>query len=556
MIWVILAFPGSQAQYLPTLRGEISSQLSTYFVPGDRHEGEALYVTFPRGISLLKDGLWMEGVKISFGKAKEVEALYPTGAKFNYLRGKDPTKWRRNVPGFRAVAYREVYPGIDLVITGKGKGTLEFQWVVKPGADPGRIAIGLEGGEFRMRDGELYVVRDGQEVIRISPPKAYQGSEEVEVGQVLTGKVLRYRLGKYDPTHTLVIDPDLSSLAASTFLGGSMDDYINAVAVDNSGNVYVAGGTSSSDFPTTPGAYDNSLSDSADAFVAVFSPDLSSLLGATFLGGNSADHINALAVDNSGNIVVAGYTFSSDFPTTFGAYDNTLDGYSSAFVSVLSSDLSSLLHSTFLGGTEGDGIYAVKIDALGNVVVAGRTTSPDFPATSGAYDDTHNGSVDAFVSVLNPDLSSLLQATFLGGSAWDYTTSMELDNSGNVVVTGYTSSSDFPTTSGAYDGSYNGGTYDAFVSIFGTITSVAERPSERAYDYTLEEDLLKITLKEPAYVGLNIYSADGHLVGRITAGYLPAGRHTLKLPDLPSGTYSIRMRIGEEIHTFKVVGRR
>jgi len=287
------------------------------------------------------------------------------------------------------------------------------------------------------------------------------------------------------------LDSGLTSLLASTFLGEGAG---SSLALDTSGNVYVTGSTSSSDFPTTSGAYDTSYGGSGDVFVSKLDGGLTSLLASTYLGGNAPDSGNSLALDTSGNVYVTGTTYSTDFPTTSGAYYDTSldDSWGDAFVSKLDSGLTSLLASTYLGGNASDDGNFLALDTSGNVYVTGWTGSSDFPTTSGAYDTSFNGGGfgDAFVSKLNSGLTSLLASTYLGGAEDnndedEYGTSIALDTSGNVYVTGLTSSSDFPTTSGAYDTSFNGGDYDVFVSKLdsdlsscGVATAITSSPSE------------------------------------------------------------------------------
>ena len=209
-----------------------------------------------------------------------------------------------------------------------------------------------------------------------------------------------------------------------------------------------------------------------DVFVSKLNSGLTSLLASTYLGGSNYEVLwqvgISLTLDTSGNVYVTGYTYSSNFPTTSGAYDTSFNGYYDVFVSKLDGGLTSLLASTFLGGSDFDSGYSLALDTSGNVYVTGYTSSTDFPTTSGAYDTSFNGGYnDVFVSKLNSGLTSLLASTFLGGSGYDYGNSLTLDTSGNVYVTGWTDSTDFPTTSGAYDTSYNGGGVsvgDVFVS--------------------------------------------------------------------------------------------
>src|SRR3989339_112096 len=251
----------------------------------------------------------------------------------------------------------------------------------------------------------------------------------------------------------------LTSLLASTFLGRNSDEYGYSIAIDAGGNVYVTGETLSSDFPTTPGAYDTSYNSGYhDAFVSKFNSGLTSLLASTFLGGGSGDYGRSIAVDAGGNVFVTGNTGSKDFPATSGVYTIAHNGGNDdAFVSKLNSGLTSLLASTFLGGYSNDYGKSIVLDGGGNVYVTGETVSPNFPTTAGAYDTSYNrGSKDTFVSKFNSGLTSLLASTFLGGISNDYGKSIAIDAGGNVYVTGTTHSTDFPTTAGACDTSSHG----------------------------------------------------------------------------------------------------
>lgn len=176
------------------------------------------------------------------------------------------------------------------------------------------------------------------------------------------------------------------------------------------------------------------------------SDDLTTLFASTIPGGYNDDQINTLALDTQGNVYVAGWTGSSDFPTTPGTYDTSIDGYVDAFISKFNSDLSSLIFSTFLGGRGWEAITAFAFDIQGNIYVAGATSSTDFPTTPDAYNPSLNHSYHAFVSKLNSNLSILQASTFLGGSAGDVVADLTLDGNGDVYVVGATNSSDFPTT--------------------------------------------------------------------------------------------------------------
>lgn len=349
--------------------------------------------------------------------------------------------------------------------------------------------------------------------------------EPVEVSYAIEGREYGFRLGKYDKGKALVIDPllsstflgggitdvanavvigptgdvyvagetvsttsfpvtpgaydevpegakdafisrfsgDLSTLLSSTFLGGGSDDTAYNMAVDPAGDVYVTGETKSINFPTTPGAFGTVQNGNSDAFVSKLSGDLTGLLASTLLGGGLNDIARAVAV-HSGNVYVAGETASAaGFPVTSGAYDETPNGAPDAFVSKLSGDLTGLLASTFLGGGTVDRANHMAVDPGGNVYVAGETSSTDFPTTPGAYDGSHNGASDAFVSRLDGDLTALVASTFLGGGSNDMAHQIAISGVDLYVAGETASTGNFPTTPGAFDRTH-GGDVDAFVS--------------------------------------------------------------------------------------------
>ena len=297
-------------------------------------------------------------------------------------------------------------------------------------------------------------------------------------------------------------------------MGGSSDvEWGSSIFIDLTGNIYVIGSTRSSDFPITTGAYDtyiNGVDYSYDAFITRLDKDLTSLLASTYLGGSGYyDNGNSIAIDSNGYVYVAGNTESSDFPTTIDASDTSYGGYGDAFVSKLNSNLTSLLASTFLGGSSHyDDGSSITVNSNGNIYVTGKTSSSNFPTTTGSYDTYYNGSdTDVFVSKLSGDLINLLSSTYLGGSSNDYGNSIITDSSGNIYVTGKTSSSNFPTTTGAYDTSYNGVYGDAFVSKLNSdLTSLLA--STFLGGNTNDEGISIIINQEDIYVAGNTLSID------------------------------------------------
>jgi hypothetical protein len=258
---------------------------------------------------------------------------------------------------------------------------------------------------------------------------------------------------------------DLSGLLSCTLLGGSYWDYGTTLGFDASGNVYIAGCTYSTDFPTTSGAYDRTFNGGdCDAFVAKFNSSLSALAASTLIGGYQFDTIHAMDIDPSGNVFVAGYVTSEDYPCTSGVYDASHNGGTDVNVSGFDNNLTHLLASTYIGGGEDEWADGLVIDGSGNIYITGTTYSSDYPSTPGAYDPSHNGVYDGFISKLNGNMTTLAASTFIGGSDYDRVNDLKIDTSGNVFVAGRTHSSDYPCTAGAYDASLNGDSGDALVS--------------------------------------------------------------------------------------------
>ncbi len=265
-----------------------------------------------------------------------------------------------------------------------------------------------------------------------------------------------------------------TGLIYSTFLGGTGSDGGSGIAVDGSGFAYVTGFTTSSNFPTTLGAFDTSHNGWYDVFVSWLNPSGSGLSYSTYLGGSGPEFPLGIAFDGTSNVYITGETQSADYPTTSGAFDTTYNGgtLGDAFVTkVKLIGFTSLAYSTFLGGSGGDNGFGLALDGSGNAYVTGLTTSTDFPTTPGALDTVSNGH-DAFVTKLNAAGSALDYSTYLGGIGVDFARGIALDSSGNAHVTGSTTSGDFPVTPGAFDTDKNG-FYEAFVTKLNAAGSAA-----------------------------------------------------------------------------------
>ncbi len=254
-----------------------------------------------------------------------------------------------------------------------------------------------------------------------------------------------------------------SDLIYSTFIGGSTWEHGNAIALNDENNAFITGYTYSGDFPTTNGAFDDSYNGGGpDVFICQLDSAGSNILFSTFIGGSNYDYCYTLALDHENNAYITGFTESSDFPTTIDAYDEGFNGDNDVFVCKLNNDGSNLLYSTFIGSSNNDYSYSIALDSNNNAYITGFTASNDFPTTIDAYDQSQNGDDDVFVCKLNADGSNLIYSTFIGGTSSDGGNSLTLDSENNTYITGETSSSNFPTTSGAYDESQNSGK-DAFI---------------------------------------------------------------------------------------------
>jgi len=281
--------------------------------------------------------------------------------------------------------------------------------------------------------------------------------------------------GAYDTNFSAVYDvfvtkinPDGTSLIYSTYLGGSNNDHSYGIGIDDHGNAFVTGYTLSDDFPTTTGAYDTTFNGGyvyGDAFVTKIYPSGTSLGYSTYLGGSDEDSGNAIAVGEEGKVYITGYTDSDNFPTTAGAYDTTFNGgamLGDAFVTKINSIGTTLVYSTYLGGSGNESGNGIALDGGENAFVTGNTTSDDFPTSTAAYDDSHNGSQDVFVTNIKSTGASLGYSTYIGGSDRDFGQGIAVIGS-TAYVTGYTESENFPTTSGAHDTSL-GGQFDGFIA--------------------------------------------------------------------------------------------
>ena len=405
-------------------------------------------------------------VQMNFEGAKPKTRMVGTDQQpgiYNYFIGNDRSRWATDVRRYSGVRVENLYEGIDAVYY-LDEGRPRYDLVVAPGADASLIRMSFTGAE------QLSVAQDGaleiatsMGVLRQQGLFAYQivdgARESVRCGfEISVTGAVTFALGHYDSHRPLVIDP----LVWSTFMGAGSEDRAYAVAVDPAANVYVAGRTRNADFPTTSGAYDRTFAGDIDVIVAKIASDGTQLDYATMLGGSSYEVAYGLTIDTDGSAVITGFTNSSEYPTTDGAFDRTYNSGADAFVTRLHADGTDLRYSTLLGGAQLDAGSDVITDADGNAYIVGFTSSTAWPTTTDAADRTYNGGSDVFACKISSDGSNLTYSTFIGGSGVDEGYSIEVNSIGNAFITGYTNSPSFPVTDGAYDVTYNGG-YDAFL---------------------------------------------------------------------------------------------
>lgn len=377
----------------------------------------------------------------------------------NYFIGNDPKKWHTDIPQFAGVHYRGVYPGIDLVFYGS-QGRLEYDFKVSPGADPSQAELQFDGAtKLELSDGDLLLKGAGADV-RLQAPRVYQsvaGQQQPIDGRFVLRAANRvgFEIGAYDRARELVIDPTISY---STFFGGADGATSSpSIAVNGNGNIYLAGSTTADDLPlssVTPFQSTLGGSGAQNVFVAELNPTqgTTGLVAMTYLGGSGTDTSVGLAVDDSGNAYVAGYTTSSNFPVRNAFQSSPLTAGTHVFVSVLNPAFSALNYSTYLSGNGTDMASGLAIDNNNDAFVTGTTTSTNagtgFPSTTlpPAYQLNSLANIQFFVTEVNTRLSSVNSvpySTYFGGgnpSTGAIATGggIAVDTTGNVYFSGTT----------------------------------------------------------------------------------------------------------------------
>ena len=435
----------------------------------------------------------------------------------NFFVGKTPSHWAANVRQYKTISINNLYQNIDAIYFG-GSQSIKYNFIVKPNGNPNEIKIHYSGvNHMKIKNDELYVSTSVSESIE-QKPYVFQviNGDTIEIPSkfVLKDNTVSFKLLKdYDHSQELIIDPLLVFAAQS---GSTADNFGMTATYDSRGSLYTGGTAFNVGYPTTLGAYDVSYNGSSstgftDVVITKYDSAGAFLKYSTYIGGATASEIvTSLIVDKNDNLCLYGATGSNDFPTTAGCYDNTFSGGTSInfvfngtnftngtdiYVAKFNSTGNTLMASTYIGGSENDGINynnviatyntpygpiteyppdslqynygdqyrgEIQIDSLDNVYIYSSTKSFDFP-TQNALDNSLGGQQDAVLVKFTPTLSGLVFSTFIGGSDNDAGYALALDDSLNIYVTGGTRSSDFPVTTGSYKTTYGGGKCDGYV---------------------------------------------------------------------------------------------
>lgn len=509
----------------------------------------------------------------------EVEGADELPGKSNYFIGNDSAGWHRDVAQFARVGYRQVYPGIDLTYYGN-QGSVEYDFAVSPGADAQQVGLRFEGAKTLAinADGNLDLgLADG--TLQLKAPRIYQryGDEQRAVAgrfKLRAQNTVGFEVGDYDHRRTLIIDPVLTY---STYLGGSGEESCSAILnqtiptypgtpgcpaifVTPGGNAYVAGSTTSPDFPgITANSYQQTLASGATAniFIAEFQPGGGSLVFATYLGGDVLDYTSGIGVDGAGNVLVGGTTSSTNFPTTSTAFQTTplSSGKNHVFVSKLDPTGHSLLYSTYLSGDGVDLASGLAVDPAGKAYVTGTTqsneTTTGFPSTVGAFQTAPatGSTIQFFMTKVDPGLSgkaSVVYSTYFGGGNSVRSSGpaavgggIAVDVNSNVYISGGTSflhlgqANDFPLLN-AYQGCLdsppgtttcpaNVSAYDVFAAKFDLAQPVGAQLQYSTYLGGSGDDIAYGVAVDPGVSGSNTISA--YLTGSTTSNdwTVPAG---------------------------------
>lgn len=482
----------------------------------DKETLRALHIGGKKNIKNTKIASHAFDIKLlNCNEGANTTGLKPGDDYTNYFIGSNPEKWKSNIKSYQEVNYSEVYKGIDLQVLGNNN-SIKYNFIVKPHAKPANIQMAYRGlKSIKIKNGEL-LLENRFYTMRESKPFAYQNingqTVEINCRFALKDTIVTFSLPNgYNENYDLIIDPTLVFAASS---GSTADNFGMTATYDTLGNLYSGGTAFDIGFPTTPGVYDPSYNGivaagRTDVVITKYDANGAFLQYSTYIGGAlGSEIVTSIIVDKQNNLFLYGATGSTDFPTTPGCFDNTFNGgkYMSfvangtkfdigtdIYVAKLNPTGSVLLGSTYVGGSENDGVNhcndtvfitawgvweypqdslmynygdqyrgEIQLDKFGDVYIASSSRSSDFP-TANAFDNTLGGTQDGVIFKMDAALNNMLYGSFIGGSNKDAGYSVIVDDSLNAYVAGGTASNNFPIVAGAYSSVYNGGKVDGYI---------------------------------------------------------------------------------------------
>ena len=473
---------------------------------------ENFYEKWENNEAITNDNVRAHAYKVNLIGANlqsEVKEVDPLDLYHNYFIGNNTTNWASNVPIFKKIIQENIYSNIDWSIYSH-ESDFKYDFIVHAGADYHQIKVNYEGvdGIQINEEGHLVIKTSIKNIVELKP-YAYQIIDNkivaVKCNYIVNNNTVTYSIENYNKNFDLIIDP---TIIMGTYSGARDQTIANCSAFDTLNNMYSSGTAIDGLYPVSIGAYRTSYAGMGDVVISKYNALGTAQIFATYLGGYLREMSNSIIIDHSNRIVLCGATLSPDFPTTLGCIDAVFSGDTinrDAFISILNISGSALLSSTYFGGRADDEITDIKLDDSLNIYVCGLTNSDDLTTTAGVYDNTYNGTYDAFVCKINSVLTVLNAATYFGAPQYESAYGLSLDDSNNIYVMGKTFSFTFPTSTSAVSRTYRG-LGDGFAGRFNNQLQLLAS----TYVNTNLLDYAKMAIHDSGYVYILAYT-DGNV---------------------------------------------